>query len=129
MFMYRMCMRMYAFIHVLIYLNLIQKCMLIYLNLIRKNTQFLYSTYSDESIASISENNFLFLVYGKVYQSIKICVNDSKFHTPFRNGSSPLLNSETQFLHYIFSFFLLHRGKSYINLPSALRLSSHNNCS
>lgn len=74
MFMYRMCMRMYAFIHVLIYLNLIQKCMLIYLNLIRKNTQFLYSTYSDESIASISENNFLFLVYGKVYQSIKICV-------------------------------------------------------
>ena len=55
-------------------------------------------------------------------------ISNGKFHTPFRNSSNPL-HSETQSLHYIFFFFLLHRGKRSVNLPSVLRLSGHKDCS
>ena len=59
-------------------------------------------------------------------------ISNGKFHTPFRNSSNPLHSGfihETQSLHYIFFFFLLHRGKRSVNLPSALRLSGHKDCS
>lgn len=39
-----------------------------------------------------------------------------------------LFMKHIQFLHCIFPFFLLHRGKRTTNLPSALRLSGHKDC-
>ena len=109
--------------------------MLIYLKLIRKkDTQFFSFSYSYKTIASISSIQVpLYCLWKKLSKHknmsclYSVRINNGKFHTPFRNSSSPL-HSETQFLHYIFSF-LLHRGKRYINLPSALRLSSHKDCS
>ena len=98
--------------------------MLIYLKLIRKkDTQFFSFSYSYKTIASISSIQVpLYCLWKKLSKHknmsclYSVRINNGKFHTPFRNSFNPLHSEyirETQFLHFIFHFFLLHRGKIY----------------
>ena len=114
--------------------------MLIYLKLIRKkDTQFFSFIYSYKPLLVFQRLQVPFYCFWKNLSKHKnMCclysfrINNGKFHTPFRNSFHPLHSEfihETQFLHFIFYFFLLHRGKRSINLPSALRLSGHKGCS
>ena len=119
----------YIYIHMLIYLKLVRK---------KRIHSFLIPVILIKPLLVFQRTISFYFLWKILSKHKNMCcfygfrVNDGKFHTPFRNGSSSVHSvfiHETQFLHYIFSFFLLHRGKRYINLPSALRLSGHKDCS